>query len=612
MSGIAGIFRRDGGPVSTEDIYLMTQIMAHRGSDGINHEVHGSIALGQCLIHTTPQSLDAPLPLSSQDGDVTIIMDGRADNFEDLRRRILDASGDLRSHADAELVLQAYRLWGEACFKYIAGEFSIAIWDQKKQQLICARDRTGKKPFYYYQDDTYFAFASEMAALLALPWITTSHNIGYLSERLMGRHVTLCDTPWKNIQRLMQGHFMAITIQRSKTERYWYPENLPPLIYKKQSDYVEHYRDLFLDNIRRYSRSLKPLGFEVSGGLDSTALFAAASKLEDDGCSLAPSLNGYSLDFGDHLIANDMPYVRVAQDFIDRVITPINPDYSTPEINDKFVSQHKTFPVAPNGYMHGQIYKSMKSVDQRSLITGLGGDEWLFGGRNVYADFLSYGDWHGLMDYLALDIEHQGFLRTGYQLFRRGLVYLIPLSILRLFDPQPPAISVSLPDSVQRLYRLQKRQARIEVSDTIRDKKKMGTLFNADIRFGNETMEHFAASEGIELRAPYESQAMIEFGLSVPQGRKNRRDKDRDLHRKAMTDILPAEIIERDNKAEFSLTFKHTLSSLVTNVEWMDVLTEGGWLGETQRDSLYTRMKAAPTDNDYYTLWALYTVMKFL
>src|SRR5690348_15245366 len=104
MSGIAGVIRFDDAPVDAGLIERMTAAMAHRGPDGIQHWARGGVALGHCMMRTTPESLEEHLPLGNEDESVVLVMDGRVDNWEELRRDLIDRGAVLRTRADAELV----------------------------------------------------------------------------------------------------------------------------------------------------------------------------------------------------------------------------------------------------------------------------------------------------------------------------------------------------------------------------------------------------------------------------------------------------------------------------------------------------------------------------
>jgi len=150
MSGIAGVIRFDGGPVEPGLVEKMTTAIAHRGPDGIRHWIRGSVALGQCMLRTTPESLEEDQPLTNEDESLVLVMDGRVDNWEELRKELSGRDTSLRDRSDAELVLRAYEAWGQECLAHIDGDFALVIWDARRQIAFCARDRMGNKPFHYH------------------------------------------------------------------------------------------------------------------------------------------------------------------------------------------------------------------------------------------------------------------------------------------------------------------------------------------------------------------------------------------------------------------------------------------------------------------------------
>ena len=153
VSGIAGIIRFDGAPVEAGQIAKITSAMATRGPDGIHHWIAGSVALGHCMLRTTPESLDEIQPLTSEDESVVLVMDGRLDNREELKQALRGKGIRVRGNADTELVLGAYLLWGEDSPRHLLGDFAFAVWDVRRRELFCARDHFGVKPFHYFSCD---------------------------------------------------------------------------------------------------------------------------------------------------------------------------------------------------------------------------------------------------------------------------------------------------------------------------------------------------------------------------------------------------------------------------------------------------------------------------
>jgi asparagine synthase (glutamine-hydrolysing) len=295
MSGIAGIIHFDGKPVEPGLIERMTGAMAHRGPDGINHWVKGSVALGLCILRTTPESLEEHQPLTNEDESLVLVMDGRVDNWEKLRKDLLSRGSKLRTRADAELVLRAYEIWGRDCLAQIDGDFALVVWDARRQESFCARDRMGNKPFNYHWDGKTLVFSSELHAILALPWVPENPNDGMLAEFLANEWYSRDETFWQGIRRLVAAHRMVADASGPRLEQYWEPDLWAVLPYGNDDDYVDHYRELFIDVVQRMSRSSQRLACEVSGGLDSSAIFAVAENLRRQNKLPAPGIDGYVL-----------------------------------------------------------------------------------------------------------------------------------------------------------------------------------------------------------------------------------------------------------------------------------------------------------------------------
>ncbi len=216
MSGIAGIIHFDGSGVEPGLIEKMTAAMPYRGPDGINHWVKGSVALGQCMLRTTPESLEETQPLTNEDESLVLVIDGRVDNWEELRHTLLGKGALLRTRSDAELVLRAYETWGQDCILHIDGDFALVIWDTQRRAAFCARDRVGNKPFNYSWDGKTFVFASELHPILGLPGAREVFNEGMLAEYLGNEWHSHEETFCKGVMRLRAAHRMMVDIGGTK------------------------------------------------------------------------------------------------------------------------------------------------------------------------------------------------------------------------------------------------------------------------------------------------------------------------------------------------------------------------------------------------------------
>ncbi len=432
MSGIAGIIHFDGRPVEPGQVEAMTAAMDYRGPDGIHHWRCGNVALGQCMLRTTPESLEETQPLTNEDSSLVLVMDGRVDNWEELRRELLGKGAVLRTRADAELVLRAYEVWGRDCLSHVEGDFALVVWDARRQQAFCARDRVGNKPFNYHWNGTTLVFSSELHPILALPWVPEVLNQGMLAEYLATEWLSLDETLWQEVLRLKPSHCMVAAGQEApRLQRYWVPDLHATLPCRTDEDYIEHYRALFTDVVRRMSRANHPLAVEVSGGLDSSAIFAVAETLRRQGDLLAPGLEGYTLDFSGDPAADEMVYARAVGAHLGRTIREVTPSHLPLEWYRETARRYRELPDYPNHAMTLSIAEMAKRRGSRVLVSGPGGDEWVGGGGSYHSAALA--GWHGseMLALLQRDWREAGISAALWRQVRHGLLPLLPERVRR-------------------------------------------------------------------------------------------------------------------------------------------------------------------------------------
>ena len=572
MSGIAGIIRFGGGPVEQGHIEKMTAAMAYRGPDGINHWVRGAVALGQCMLRTTPESLEETQPLTNEDESLVLVMDGRVDNWEELRSELLSRGAKLRTRADAELVLRAYEIWGRECLSHIDGDFALVIWDARRREAFCARDRVGNKPFNYYWDGKTFIFSSELHPILAVPGVPENLNEGMVAEFLAAEWVSRDETFWKGILRLCSAHQMVVNQSGYRIEEYWSPDLWNTLPYAKEEEFVCHYRDLLIDTVRRMSRAHAPLACEVSGGLDSSALFAVADDLMRQGRFPAPNLQGYTLAFDDDFDANELSYCRAVAQHVGRPVREIAPSRMSLEWYREQARHYRDFPMYPNSAMGFGIRAAAKDSGSRVLMVGVGGDQWLCGSLTYYADALAALNWSEIVECMKNDSRNVGLAMSLWWVIRHGFYPLLPDVVRRGIrwtltrDRQQgidtrawlsPTLKAALRERLEKNKDLSAPKMK-----RVSQREHMLTLSSAYTMHALELEERMAAGVGIELRRPFFSREMVQFTFSTPERWRRRGRIDKYLHRMALHGLLPENVRQRQSKAEFSITYIWYLSQL--------------------------------------------------
>ncbi len=566
MSGIAGIIHFDGRPVQPGEVEAMTSGMHYRGPDGINHWRKGAVALGQCMLRTTPESLEENQPLTNEDQSLVLVMDGRVDNWEELRCELLVKGAVLRTRADAELVLRAYEVWGRECLPRIDGDFALVIWDARKREAFCARDRVGNRPFNYHCNGRSLVFASDVHAILSLPWIPQLQNEGVVAEYLATDWCSQDETLWQGILRLIGAHRMTVNVAGADLHRYWTPDLQATLPCRSDEDYIEHYGALFTDVVRRMSRSHFPLACEVSGGLDSSAIFAVAERQRQQGNLLAPGLEGFTLNFKGDPDADELCYVRAVGAHVGRSIRETPPARRSLEWLDCYARFFGEMPEYPNHTMFRSIEMAARSDSSRVMLSGTGGDEWLGGGQLYYAEAIAGRRARELWKMFRADSRATGAFASAWWLARAGFAPVLPKRIrltLRAIVSTITAATMAQPYDWLALPLRNEvgRRRRLNASLLARPVHRIGqrgqvaALDSASSLVDREMGERKTAQMGLEVRRPYWSAKIIEASIATPEYMRCRGHENKWMHRRAMSGILPDVVLKRQSKAIFNSSF---------------------------------------------------------
>ena len=185
MSGIAAVYYLDGRPAGRGLIGAMLDAVAYRGPDGLNSWIDGPVALGHAMLRTTPEAMGESQPLVDEQSGLSLTLDGRVDNRDELKALLERQGLRLVGGTDAEIFLRAYQCWGEEAPAKILGDFAFALWDGPKRHLFCARDFASVQPLFYYCDSRTFICASELHQILVDPAVPRE-----LDEQVSGMYLT--------------------------------------------------------------------------------------------------------------------------------------------------------------------------------------------------------------------------------------------------------------------------------------------------------------------------------------------------------------------------------------------------------------------------------------
>ncbi|MBI3548983.1 MAG: asparagine synthase (glutamine-hydrolyzing) [Elusimicrobia bacterium] len=302
MCGITGIVHAEPGRVDAAALKRANDLISHRGPDdeGFYTDERAGLAMRRLAIIDLSTGHQ---PITSADGQTTIVFNGEIYNYQELRPD-LEASGyPFRTKTDTEVILALYERMGPECVKKLRGMFAFSIWDKKRKRLFIARDRVGKKPLVYAQGPGFLAFASELRCLFQWPGIKREVKSKSIDLFLSLQYIPSPHTIYKDIYKLPPAHYLIYENGKVQVERYWdLPLNQPPVATDPRAA-QELIRSKFTEAVKLRLISDVPLGAFLSGGIDSSIVVAAMSKLSSQ------PVKTFSIGFEEEEFS-ELPYAR--------------------------------------------------------------------------------------------------------------------------------------------------------------------------------------------------------------------------------------------------------------------------------------------------------------
>lgn len=613
MSGITGIYYRDGRPIAPSLLQRMGEVLAHRGPDKAGTWIGGAVGLGHRLLWTTPESLQEHLPQTDASEGLVITADARLDN----RAELMAALGITeQSITDSALILKAYERWGEQCPDKLLGDFAFAIWDSQHRRLFCARDHFGAKPFYYYHSPQLFAFASEIKGLFCLPEVRAGQiNEGKIAEYLASTVGDKTTTFYHDILRLPPGHSLTISSERSDLRCYWAPTLSQEIRYRSDQEYAEAFLSIFTEAVRCRLRSAFPVGIAMSGGLDSTAIAAVARALSADGGGRC--LQVFSRVFVDHPGFDERPYINamLAQGGLEPYFLPA--DRLSPLGDVERVFAYHDEPIFfPQHFLAWGLYDAVSQHRGRTLLDGIDGNTVLSGGTGYLAELLHTGRWTTLLRETKALSKRSG-TPVWSLLWNHALISLVPLPLLRAYRPLPifsrlsrTPNSLLRPDFARRVGLAHRLRALREMDPRLAPNAREEHRRSLTANYQPLLLEHLeggAAAFSLDLRHPYYDRRLVEFCLALPGAQKLQDGWNRMVVRRAMAGALPDTVLwrfpDRSRRPNFSralLAFDRTrLDDILLNKA--RVIEPYVDLNALRR--VYMRYISQQRVNDAVTIW---------
>jgi len=368
MCGIIGIL---GHNSPTSHLDKMLEAQAHRGPDNTGIFIEKNIALGHNRLAIIDCSPEADQPFHNSDSRYTIVFNGEIYNYIELRKE-LETVVPFRTQSDTEVLLAAYQVWGPDCLSRLNGMFAFAIWDKQEEILFAARDRFGVKPFYYSQHLGAFYFASEPKSLFAAG-ISQKPNEGvWATYFAYGSYGGPGETFWSTIHQLPGGYYMTVKASKVEVNR-WYNFEKRTKQYDQKlglEEVKEQYLQLLDDSINLRFRADVPIGFNVSGGVDSSALLALVNRRPD-----SKHIKAYTFYTGDAHY-DELPWVKEVIGLTKNPLIPVKLDAGKVSVlaKDLALKQDEPYGGLPT-IAYGELFKKARSQGIKVLLDGQGMDE---------------------------------------------------------------------------------------------------------------------------------------------------------------------------------------------------------------------------------------------
>jgi asparagine synthase (glutamine-hydrolysing) len=305
MCGIVGYLVPLSADVPGSDLLeTMAEAIRHRGPDDDGYYSAGPVGLGMRRL-TIVDLANGRQPVISPDGRFIVVFNGEVFNHVELRHELSRGGWHFRTNSDSEVLLAAWATWGAECLPRLNGMFAFAVWDGAEQRLWLARDRMGVKPLYIWYDGHQLLFASEIKALMASGRCSREISVQGLWNYLTFRYVPGPGSIWANITKLPPGHLMDVKPGQAPCPRRWW--DIPYQAHPRRADngkLAAEFEALFTDAVALRMQADVPVGLMLSGGLDSSAVAAAAVESGHD------RIHAFSVAFADSPGIDELPYAR--------------------------------------------------------------------------------------------------------------------------------------------------------------------------------------------------------------------------------------------------------------------------------------------------------------
>ncbi|WP_106154158.1 asparagine synthase (glutamine-hydrolyzing) [Marinilabilia salmonicolor] len=547
MCGINGIVSKTIKDKES-GIKAMNRRLSHRGPDDEGVWQDDEVALGHRRLSIIDLSDAGHQPMESACGRYVMVFNGEVYNFRELRSRF---DYPYQSHTDSEVVLAAWSKMGRKCVELFNGMFAIAVWDKKEQTLSLVRDRMGIKPVYWSHNERGFCFSSEVRALLASGLVSKKLKRDSVVDFLRYQTVQTPDTILDEVKMLNPGTVLCYHLRDNQIteDTYWNPFEKAQ---KKSSDSYEEVkkqvRRLFMESVERRLVADVPFGAFLSGGIDSSAVVGAMTKVSNN------RIDTFNITFWEDEFS-EAPYARYIAKMHNTNHHEIHlkPDDFLHFLPDALSAMDHPSGDGPNTWV---VSKMTKEAGITMALSGLGGDE-VFGGYAIFNRMMALEKkkWLWKLPYSLRRLAAQSFaaLKPGIaslkvkqllEMNNYSFEEAFATSRQALMDPQLMGMlnleKLPLHNPVEWL----KQQNMSVEADNVLSRVSVAEMTTYMQNVLLRDSDQMSMAHALEVRVPFLDHELAEYVLSLPDEIK-RPVSPKKLLVDSMPDLLPDYIVNR-------------------------------------------------------------------
>lgn len=563
MCGIGGVFETaEGARPEASVLVRMAETLTHRGPDSSGYYLKDGAGFGFRRLSLLDLE-GGSQPIFNEDDSVALICNGEIFNYRELRDELSRAGHRFRTETDVEVLVHLYEEHGIGFLNMLNGQFAFAIYDERRRTMFLARDHVGINPLYYTFAGGAFIFASEIKAILAHPRVRREVDLTGLDQVLSLPGLVSPRTMFKGIQSLPPGHYVVVRNQDLQVKEYWdldYPACRAADEVRAEGEYVARLRELLKRSIELRLHADVPVGFYLSGGLDSSLIAALIHELHP-----GQQRHSFSIDFTDRSFS-EAEYQRLMARHVGSIHHETKFDWSEIERRLARVIYHCECPLKET-YNTASLALSgaAKEAGISAVLTGEGADELFAGYVGYRFDRLRHDKGRAYSLETALEDELRLKLWGDESLFYEKDYAAFAETKLALYSEPVAAEFAAFDFSNFPLVNKERLKGRHYVHQR--------SYLDFKLRMADHLLsdhgDRMALANSVEARYPFLDRHFVEFSTQVPPALKLNGFTEKYALRKVAEGLLPRRITEREKFAFVAPGGQHLLRR---NVEWIDDL----------------------------------------